>query len=292
MSNRSIYKSEHRKQLILQRYNDYLQTFNCKVKREYVPTRFGRTHVLTMGKENGKPLFIFQGGNCINPMTLSWLKGLLNEYKIYAPDTIGHPGYSDETRISAKDESFALWTTDLLDHYRIDQCAFAGPSYGGGIILRLAAFFPERISCAVLAAPAGISLGSKAKMIREILLPLLLYRLTGSERQLQTIAGAMSHGSMKTVDKEIIGMIFNYVSLEQDMPKLTTKKELEHYRSPTLVIAGHYDIFFPADALFKKAAAIFGGLLEWRAYEMGHFPSHAHIEMFNTDIKNFLLKHY
>ena len=235
-----------------------------------------------MGKEDGKPLFIFQGGNCINPMTLSWFKGLLSEYKVYAPDTIGHPGYSDEARISAKDESFTLWITDLLDPYHIERCAFVGPSYGGGIILRLAAFCPEKIACAVFAAPAGISLGSKAKMIKEIMLPLILYKTSGSKKQLKAIANAMSWGSMKAIVRKIIGMIFKHVSLEQDMPKLTVKKELEHYQSPTLIIAGKSDIFFPEEALFRKAASLFDALLEWRAYDMGHFPSDRHIEAINA----------
>lgn len=292
MKNKSIYRSERGKQLILGKYEEYLQSFSCKIQREYVPTRFGRTHVLTMGKEDGKPLFILQGGNCINPVTLSWFEHLLSKYKVYAPDTIGHPGYSDETRISAKDESFALWITDLLDHYHIERCAFIGPSYGGGVILRLAAFRPQRIACAVLAAPAGISLGSKTKMIKEIMMPLLLYKISGSKKHLASIANAMSWGSMKAMDRKIIRMIFKYVSLEQDMPKLTTKSELKHYHSPTLLIAGKTDIFFPEDALLKKAVPLFGNLLEWRAYDMGHFPSSSHIEIINRDIVAFLAAHY
>ncbi|WP_065412077.1 alpha/beta fold hydrolase [Pseudobacillus wudalianchiensis] len=292
MKQKSIYRSEQGRQLILLHYEAYLKSLNCNIDREYVPTRFGKTHVLTMGKRDGKPLFILQGGNCINPMTLSWFKGLLSEYKVYAPDTIGHPGYSDETRLSGKDESFALWVTDLLDHYHIERCAFVGPSYGGGIVLRLAAFYPEKIACAVLAAPAGINLGSKTKMIKEILIPLTLFKMSGSKKHLKAIADAMSLSSMKSIDKKIIGKIFRYVSLEQDMPKLTTEKELKHYHSPTLIVAGKTDIFFPEEALFKKAAVLFGDLLEWRAYDMGHFPSDSHLEWINADIKNFLLHHY
>lgn len=38
-------------------------------------------------------------------MTLSWFSSLFKDYLIYAPDTIGHPGYSAETRIPVQDES-------------------------------------------------------------------------------------------------------------------------------------------------------------------------------------------
>ncbi|OLO39224.1 hypothetical protein BTR23_09235 [Alkalihalophilus pseudofirmus] len=70
----------------------------------------------------------------------------MEKFRIYAPDTIGHPGYSDETRISASDNSFALWISDLMEEFKIQKSAFIGPSYGAGIILRLATFLPEKSS--------------------------------------------------------------------------------------------------------------------------------------------------
>lgn len=289
---KTIYKSQEGKNQILHQYEEYLTQFDSLIGRDYVKTRFGSTHLLKMGKEDGKPLFIFQGGNCINPVTLSWFKGLLDEYKVYAPDTIGHPGYSDERRISASDKSFAEWTADLLDHYKIEKCAFIGPSYGGGIILRLAAFMPERIQCAVLVAPAGISLGSKFKMIKEILVPMIFYKMNGSARSLRKIADAMSSNSMNSRDEGIIGNIFKYTTLEQEMPKLTTAEELKGYNVPTLVITGTEDVFFPENEISQKAKGLFGDQLELKKYQMGHFPSASHLGKINTEIKGFLLKHY
>lgn len=289
---KSIYKTPVGKNEILKQYEQYVEQLHTNVQRDYIDTRFGLTHVLKMGNEHGQPLFILQGGNCINPMTLSWFKRLFNQYSIYAPDTIGHPGYSEENRISASDNSFALWVHDILDHYNIEKCAFIGPSYGGGIILRLATFHPERIACSVLVSPAGICLGSKRKMIKKVLIPLILYKMTGSFKNLSSIANVMSNNSMKAFDKEIIGNIFNWVSLEQDMPKLTTKTELNNYQSPTLVITGDHDVFFPAHKLEKKSKEILGEVLEYSSYDMGHFPSEQHKQMINDRIIQFLNKHY
>ncbi|WP_258199916.1 alpha/beta fold hydrolase [Paenibacillus endoradicis] len=204
---------------------------------------------MVTGPVYGKPIIIFQGGNCINPMTLSWFSSLFKEYRIYAPDTIGHPGYSAETRVSAQDDSFALWISDLMKYFNVDKSAFIGPSYGAGIILRLAAFMPEKISCSVLVSPAGIQLGSKMKMIQKILLPMMLFNMTSSQKQLQKISDVMSYHTMKSIDKLIIGEIFTHVKLEQDMPKLTESEELISYLSPTMVIVGNQDIFFPSEKL-------------------------------------------
>lgn len=292
MSADSIYKSEEGKKKIQAYYESYLDLFDVPFEREYVETRFGKTHMLVTGHVDGKPLFILQGGNCINPMTLYWFSPLLSKYRIYAPDTIGHPGFSAESRISAKDESFALWISDLMEHYKVGHCAFIGPSYGGGIILRLAAHFPEKIACSVLVAPAGLRLGSKIKMITKILIPMLWFCMTSSTKQLQKITDVMSFNSMKEIDQSIIGEIFSHVKLEQNMPKLTEKAELVHYHSPTMVLIGTKDIFFPYKKFLAKAEEMIPNLVKTRTYEMGHFPSYDLIKTMNHEIQEFLSVHY
>ncbi|MFJ7953592.1 alpha/beta fold hydrolase [Lysinibacillus sp. NPDC096418] len=289
---KTIYKSEEGRLQIVGHYENYLKSFQFEFERIRVNTSFGETHLLVAGPLEGKPLFIFQGGNCINPMTLSWFKPLLVQYRIYAPDTIGHPGYSAQNRISGKDDSFARWTTELMDYFRIDRCAFLGPSFGAGIILRLAAFIPNRIECAILVSPAGLKLGSKVKMINDILIPMLRYKNTLSEKHLEKLANNMSATSMKEIDKIIIGDIFRYVKLEQEMPKLTTKKELRHYQSPTLIITGEQDIFFPERAVQKKAEEVIPNLTVFQSFNMGHFPSEEHLTRINTFISSFLNDYY
>ncbi|WP_233713491.1 alpha/beta fold hydrolase [Lederbergia citri] len=179
-----------------------------------------------------------------------------------------------------------------MNHFHIDRCAFIGPSYGAGIILRLAAFLPSKIDCSILVAPAGISLGSKMRMIKNILLPLILFNMTSLEKHLQKITNIMSDDSMKEIDKRIIGDIFKYTKLEQEMPKLTEKKELANYNSPTLIIAGEKDVFFPESKVKKAAEEILPNLTEFKTYDMGHFPSEGHLIKINKDIIGFLNAHY
>lgn len=292
MSVPSIYKSEEGKKKILKEYESYLKRFDVEFERVFVETRFGRTHTLVTGPVEGKPVFIFQGGNCVNPMTLSWFSSLFGEYRIYAPDTIGHPGYSAETRLSAKDDSFARWASDLMEHFGVAKSAFIGPSYGAGIILRIAAFLPEKIACSVLVAPSGLKLGSKMKMVRKILIPMIGYTIGSSQKQLQKIADVMSLNSMKEIDKNMIGDIFTHVKLVQDMPKLTEKRELANYSSPTMVLAGTKDIFFPSEKVMETAKIIISNLVAANVYEMGHFPSEPLLRKINADIKQFLTDYY
>ncbi|MEH7438845.1 alpha/beta hydrolase [Neobacillus drentensis] len=292
MGKHTIYKSEEGKATIHRFYENYLREFKTDFDRVYVDTAFGKTHVLVSGPREGKPLFIFQGGNCINPMTLSWFQPLVKNYRIYAPDTIGHPGFSEENRISASDDSFARWTAEIMNHFHIEKSAFLGPSYGAGIILRVAAFMPEKIACSILMAPAGIQLGSKVEMIRKILVPLLIFKMNGSPNHLNKIADTMSDYSMKEMDRDILASIFKDVKLASEMPKLTEKSELVNYHSPTMVITGTKDVFFPEEKIQKTAKEIIPNLTNYKTYDMGHFPSEKYLTKVNKDIEDFLHLHY
>jgi hypothetical protein len=63
----SIYKSTEGKRKIVQYYENYIKTFTYDIERFYIDTSYGKTHMLVAGPTEGKPLFILQGGNCINP---------------------------------------------------------------------------------------------------------------------------------------------------------------------------------------------------------------------------------
>ncbi|WP_018933406.1 alpha/beta fold hydrolase [Gracilibacillus lacisalsi] len=288
----TIYKSKEGKRIITEKYEKYLDNLPFDVEREYVDTSFGTTHILVAGSENAQPVIILQGGNCINPMTLSWFSPLAEQYRIYAPDTVGHPGFSAENRVSAKDQSFARWIEELMNHYQISKSAFIGPSYGGGIILRLATFIPDKIASAVLVAPAGLKLGSKWQMIRDILYPLICFRITSSNKHLQKMTNVMSDNSMKEIDVELIGDVMKYVKLEQNMPKLTEKEELVNYNAPTLVIAGTKDVYFPESKIHHRAKEIIPNLVAFKSYEMGHFPSEEYLSKMNQQIEKFLEEYY
>ena len=102
----------------------------------------------------------------------------------------------------------------------------------------------------------------------------------------------MSNNSMKEMDKNIIGDVFKHTKLEQDMPKLTEKNELKNYDSPTLIIAGKNDIFFPEDKLIQVAKEIIPNLINFKTYAMGHFPSEEDLFDMNNEIIEFLKVYY
>ena len=289
MFSKSIYRSPEGEEKILALYESALKKLDLEFEEQMIDTRFGVTHILITGPKEAPPLIIFQGGNTVNPVTLSWFLPLLKEYRVYAPDTIGHPGRSAQNRISPRDDSFGEWVIDLLDNLCIKKSSFIGYSYGAGILLRTAAYAPERISNAVLLMPSGIANGSFWRMISKIICPMLLYRLFPNRSRLLKAVRPMFTEDMDEITLDVIGSVFVHVKLETQMPRLATKEELMGFKTPTLVLAGEKDIFFPADKILPRAKEIIPNLIAAESLqESGHFPSMKTLYYINDRIRMFL----
>lgn len=289
MTPKSIYKSKEGKEKITSLYDKALQQLNLPYDSKMVDTRYGKTHILLIGPEKGLPVFIFQGGNTVNPVTLSWFKPILTKFRIYAPDTIGHPGLSSENRISPKDDSFGKWVVDILDYFKLKQVNMIGPSYGAGIILRTASFFPKRISKTVLLVPSGIGSGSISKMMFKIVFPMLMYRMLPNQKRLKKAVKPMVSDSIDEISLNVIGAVYRYVRLETKMPKLTTQEELHDFKAPTMIFSSENDIFFPANKVNSQAKKIIPNLIQAEILKgNNHFPSSKSLENINHRIIKFL----
>lgn len=234
----TLYKSPEGEAKVLSLYDKAVAKLGLEFDKTTVDTRFGDTHIIITGPKEAPPLVILQGGNTVSPVTLSWFLPLTNEYRVYAPDTIGHPGKSSQNRVSPADDSFGKWVVDILDCLSIERAAFIGPSYGAGIILRTAAFAPERISKAVLFVPSGIATGSITRMIFKIFIPMLMYQLFPTDKRLLKAVSPMFSGDGDEIAVEVTGAVYLHYKLETEMPRLTSEEELKNYTAPTLVLAG------------------------------------------------------
>ena len=117
----SIYKSDAARAAIEALYDRALSRLPFPTESRRVDTTFGSTHVLVAGPEGAPPLLALQGGNVVNPLTLAWLTPLADEFRIYAPDTIGQPGKSSGRRVSANDTSLGEWCEQVLDGLGLER---------------------------------------------------------------------------------------------------------------------------------------------------------------------------
>jgi hypothetical protein len=69
------------------------------------------------------------GGNFLNPTCLKWFLPLAERHRLYAPDIVGQPGLSAQTRPSPKGDGHAFWVEDILDGLGLERApSLASPT--------------------------------------------------------------------------------------------------------------------------------------------------------------------
>lgn len=248
----SVYRSEAGRREVLATYDRAVQALPVDVRERTVETRHGATHVLLAGAADAPPVVVFHGGNATNPITLAWYAGLADEYRLLAPDTIGQPGKSAETRLDPWGDGYGEWVADLLDAFELSSAPVIGTSYGAGIALRAAAHVPERVERAGLVVPAGFGTGPIRSLLR-VGLPAVLYRYVRREWLLDRVLDAMATESPPDpIVRETVAASLRHVSLEREFPGATAE-ELADFDAPVALVAADDDPFFPVDAIVPRA---------------------------------------
>lgn len=287
---KSMYRTPQGEAIIHALYEAHLAETGIQTKSRVVPTRFGRTHILLAGPEAGPPLVLLHGGNTTNPSTLAWVKPLSGKYRLYAPDTIGHPGKSAPVRLSPRDDSYGQWVSDVLDGLDLDQAAFMAGSYGAGILLNAAAYMPKRISRAVVMIPSGLVSIPWRTMFFDLLLPLMAYRLAPSRERLLRVLHPMFLGNPIPEDViEITEAVFEHVRIEPEMPRNVIRDELTAFKAPVLVLAAEKDRLFPAPRVVSRAKQVFQNLIAAEIIpDCPHFIPERFLPAVNARVDKFL----
>lgn len=272
---KSIYKSEVGRDRVLAAYDEATERLTVpNLEHRTVQTRFGETHMLVCGPVGAAPVVCFHGGNSFNAHTLAWYPDVTDQFRVYAPDTIGHPGRSAETRLSPSDLSYGEWAAEVVEALGLTRVAALGTSHGAGVILRLAAVAPRRIDKAALVVPSGL-VKPTTRVMMQMVLPWLRYTLFPSRERVVRMLQPMFAGT--PVDDEVadtIGLIFENVRIETGMPRPATEHELASWEAPVLVMASEFDMFFPASRVLPRAREVIPNLAGTEQIDhSGHYPS-------------------
>ncbi|HMB83053.1 MAG TPA: alpha/beta fold hydrolase [Terriglobales bacterium] len=284
-----MYKSQNGETEMLALYDRQLKRLGLEYEDRMVVTRFGATHVVIAGARDAPPVVAVHGGNGNTPLNLSLFRPLVAGHRVYAPDTIGHPGKSAQTRLSPSDGSYGKWLVDVLDGLGLESVPVVASSYGASIVLQTAAMAPQRVSGAALCVPSGIAHGPILPMMCRLVVPWMLYGLRPTRKRLLQAFAPM----MTEVDEEFLEFtdaMLRHVKMELRGPRELSKKELSGFSSPTLVIAAQDDIFFPADRVLPRADEILPNLVVSESIAGKHLPSREMLRQMNEAIGLFLDK--
>lgn len=271
MSTASIYRSTQGEAEVTALYEKKLASLAVETHSRMVETRFGHTHVLAAGPQDAPPVMVLTGISTGAPRTLEWFQPLTRDYRLYAPDPIGQPGRSAQTRMPPGDHNYGKWMVDVLNGLGLEPLPFVGVSFGGGILLDTAAYAPERISRAALIAPAGLTrvpfLGTAIKFF----IPCLLYRYFPSRGRLigtvQPLAGKPDDYSLQVFDATL-----RHIKLNVAPPGPFDKITLAGFTAPTLVLLAKSDIFLPVGPARRRAKELFSSLVAVEVFEGPHIP--------------------
>ena len=286
---RSIYRSPQAKEAVLTLYDEQMQDLQIPYEDLYVNTSFGRTHVIECGNKDGKSLLVLHGGNVTTAYNLQACAFLLDRFHIFAPDTIGQPGKSAETSLSAWNSDYGEWATEVIEGLGFPSMACLGGSFGAGILVKAMSFAPDLVERAVLLVPSAIRNAAGPVLLR-MAVPLLLYQLTGREdlfdRALRTISEDES--SITEEMTETARVSLDCAKLRSLMPRNESARSMRQYQNPVLVMAAEKDNLFPGEEVLRRAKEVWPQSYRYLLRDRGHI--HTMTDEEKSMIITFLLR--
>lgn len=268
---KTIYKSEKGKKEILDLYDSQLAKVEASWKDIYVETSFGRTHIIETGNLSGEPLLFFHGGNSTTAYTLLTADFIMNDFHIYAVDTIGHPGKSAETSLSARGYDYGKWAGELIDKLGFEKMSLFGGSFGAGIVAKTMCVVPDKVKCVVLYVPAGIKNAPAIKSLR-MMFPMILYWISHKDKWLKRtlLSLAITEENITEDIFQTARLSIKHSKVKTGMPSDVDEKLMMKCKAPTLVMAAEKDCLFPGPGVIDRAKKIIPNCKTYLLEGRGH----------------------
>ncbi len=248
VNNRSLYRSEAGYQAVMAAYEAALTQGPGPYTTQWVETQLGQTHVIVGGPEKGKPLLLFHGWNGSAAGIGEEFSFLFERYRVYMPDIVGHAGKSAGQRPSPAGSTFPDWVVEVMDALQVGRAHMMGISGGGWLVLKTAAYQPDRIHKAVVLNPDGLT-GFRMRK----LLPALgaaIFRDEASVRRMVRLWSASDDAFSPRAEAFAQAMVLTMKHFKtQYNPGRIPKTELQRVTCPTCLFIGEHDVFKPAQGI-------------------------------------------
>jgi pimeloyl-ACP methyl ester carboxylesterase len=245
---------------MMELYDRQLKALNIEYEDLFVDTRFGKTHVVKIGNQKGRPLLVaVHGSNFTMPYELSYFSALLSYFCVYAVDTVGLPGKSAQTVVSCNTMEYGEWASDVITGLGFQKMNCLGSSLGGLILVKLMCFAPEKVEKSVLIAPAGFANASTPGFMIPVGNFMMRRFFIKKDSRLKKAILSIA-GDEKNIDDATLEMFkysYEHVVINNNVKSTIFKAEdLRRYTAPTLVMVAEYDRVFPGDKTLVKAGEV------------------------------------
>ncbi|MEG0418780.1 alpha/beta fold hydrolase [Gordonibacter sp.] len=282
---KTIYKSPEAKHAILELYDKQLARLDCAWEDRFVDTSFGTTHLIVAGNPQGIPLLVFHGGNATTAYNLLACLYLLEDFCVYAVDTIGHPGKSAETCLSPSNYDYGVWAAEVIGALGFESMRCFAGSFGAGIVAKLMCAAPQRVERAVLCVPSGIK-NAAAWHSMSMMAPMIAYWLTRKESWfVKTILPmSITEEAIDTDTLETARASIDGSKIKVGMPSDVDPERMGKCQAETLVMAAERDCLFPASGVIPQAERIIPHCTTYLLRDRGH------IHRLTEDEKSMILE--
>lgn len=270
----TIYRTIDGKAKIMELYDKQLDRLKCPYSDKWVSTSFGRTHLIETGNQSGIPLLVFHGGNATTAYNLLFCDFLMKDFHIYAVDTIGHPGKSDEVSLSARSYDYGKWASEVISVIGYESICCFGGSFGAGVLAKTMCVAPEKIKRTVLYVPSGIK-NAPAINSMSMMFPMIMYWITHKDKWLKKcmLPMAVTEENITEDIYETAKLSINHSKVKTGMPSDVSEQYMKKCKAPTLVMAAEKDCLFPARGVIPRAERIIENCTTYLLEGRGHMSN-------------------
>jgi pimeloyl-ACP methyl ester carboxylesterase len=234
-------------------YDKTLALWPVPYEYVYVPTRYGRTHVLASGPADAPPLLLL---HAVNNSATEWYGNagdLSRDRRVYTLDGIGDAGKSEPTRLPQSGREYAEWLSDVLDGLNLKSADIAGHSYGGWITLNTALYAPQRVRRMVLIAPSrGIAPFHRTTDLFLALAMKVRLPITPGAKSILRPMLAKGH-EVHPLFVQQMEMKIKHWSAPLIAPDVLADEELQQIEVPTLLLIGREETLYDPQAAINRA---------------------------------------
>jgi 2-hydroxy-6-oxonona-2,4-dienedioate hydrolase len=256
-----LFKSDTARDTLVRWHHHFVSKIPAETRSMRVSTRFGETHVLAAGKEDGPRVVILHGALASSAHLMRELAPLLAHYRVFAVDIVGQSVMSAPHRLSTQNDDHGHWLAEVLDALGLDAVLLLGVSWGGFAALRFTTVAPHRVTKLALLVPAGVVKGSMVRGFVRMGWPMTRFLMKPTPARRDRF---LTH-ILTTPDDEwrdYLGDAFTGYHLDFKVPRLATPDELAGFAGPALVVAADNDISFPGARLIARTRTLFKGPVE------------------------------
>jgi pimeloyl-ACP methyl ester carboxylesterase len=278
---------------------EYLAAYDCVLADLWpvghesilIETRFGTTHAIASGTQNGPPVVLLHGAGLSATQWYPNIADLSGTLRVYALDSIFDSGRGRQTHQVDGPEDCARWLGDVLDGLGLDQVPVVGLSQGGWLAASAARFIPDRVARIALLAPVATLRPMRLPVrVALRLRPFLPKKepLAETRKTFRTVFGGRFMPDELYVAQVALGAQHFRYQRPPVFPTVFSDEDLRAIVAPTLLLVAAHEVVYKPSRALQRARRLLPDLEADVVADAGHFVSMERADVVDQRVLEFL----